>query len=132
MKITITGRSSNYQRVIEAFAAIEAMGYEVAFRWTDLPMIKPYAENQNKAGEYAVNQIGGIIESDVCIVFAHHDGTGVFTEFGAALSLAQLHGKPAIYAIGDDSTQAAAMFHYHPLVQWRASLDEVLAEISAV
>lgn len=129
MKISVTGRSSNYERVIEAFAAIEVLGHEVAFRWTDLPMIKPYAENQDKAGELAVNQLGGIIESDIFILFAHHDGTGVFTEFGAALALAQLHGKPTIYAIGDETVQAAAMFHYHPLIRWRASLQEVLAEI---
>lgn len=129
MKISVTGRSSNYERVIEAFDAIEVLGHEVAFRWTDLPMIKPYLENQEQAGEYAVNQIGGIIESDVFILFAHKDGTGVFTEFGAALALAQLHGKPAIYAIGDETVQAAAMFHYHPLIRWRTNLGEVLVEL---
>lgn len=129
MKISVTGRSSNYERVIEAFDAIEVLGHEVAFRWTDLPMIKPYLENQEQAGEYAVNQIGGIIESDVFILFAHKDGTGVFTEFGAALALDQLHGKPAIYAIGDETVQAAAMFHYHPLIRWRTNLGEVLVEL---
>lgn len=129
MKIFVTGRSSNYERVVEAFDAIEAAGHTVALRWTDLPMIKPYADNQTKAGEFAMNQVEGIIESDVFVLIAHNDGTGVFTEFGAALALAQLHGKPTIYAIGDETVQAAAMFHYHPLIQWRVSLDEVLSEI---
>jgi len=132
MKIFVTGRSSNYERVIAAFDQIEAMGHEVAFRWTDLPMIKPYSENQDKAGEYATNQIGGIIACDVFVLFAHQDGTGVFSEFGAALALAQLHGKPTIYAIGDEATKAAAMFHYHPLIQWRESLEEVWGEVGRV
>lgn len=105
------------------------MGYEVAFRWTDLPMIKPYNKNIAKAGEYATNQIGGIIACDVFILFAHHDGTGVFTEFGAALALAQLHGKPTIFAIGDEETKATAMFHYHPLIQWRESVEAVLSDV---
>jgi len=130
MKIFVTGRSSNYERVIEAFDQIEAMGNEVAFRWTDLPMIKPYSENQEQAGKNAQNQIGGIIASDVFILFAHHDGTGVFAEFGAALALAELHGKPTIYAIGDEATKAAAMFHYHPLIKWHSSLEDVLEAVA--
>lgn len=92
-------------------------------------MIKPYANNQELAGKCVVSQVDSILESDIFILFAHHDGTGVFTEFGAALALAQLHGKPVIYAVGDETVQAAAMFHYHPLIQWRTSLEEVLQEI---
>ena len=88
MKFFVTGRSNNYERVIEAFDYIESKDHEVTLRWTDLPMIKPYAENHEKAAEYATQQIEGIIETDVYILFAHEDGTGVFTEFGAALALA--------------------------------------------
>lgn len=98
-------------------------------RWTDFPSVKPYNENTTKAAEFSVQQIKGIEMTDVFIIYAHNDGTGVFTEFGAALALAQLRGTPKIYAIGDEIVKPAAMFHYHPLIVWKANIEEVLADI---
>lgn len=129
MKYFVTGRSSNYSRVNEAFDTIEALGGEVTLRWTDFPIIKPYAQNGEIAGLYATQQIQGLIDADIFILFAHEDGTGVFTEFGAALALAQLNEKLQIFAIGDEIIKSKAMFHYHPLVTWKESLTEVLDEV---
>jgi hypothetical protein len=128
MKFFVTGRSSNYQRVVEAFDAIESKYHDVTLRWTDLPMIKPYSENQQKAAEYAIQQIKGIVSADVFVLFAHKDGTGVFSEFGAALAMAETQ-KLQIYAIGDEEVRSASMFHYHPKIQWRDSLGQILQEL---
>lgn len=129
MKFFVTGRSTNYERVKQTFDLIEQLGHAVILRWTDFPLIKPYNENITKAAEFSVQQINGIEKTDIFIIFAHNDGTGVFTEFGAALALAQLRGAPKIYAIGDDVVKSAAMFHYHPLVLWKGSIEEVFADI---
>ncbi|MCA9360955.1 hypothetical protein KC845_00195 [Candidatus Kaiserbacteria bacterium] len=130
MKFFVTGRSSNYNRVIEAFDKIEASGNEVTLRWTDFPMIKPYSENSEKAGEYSIQQLKGIAEADVFILFAHEDGTGVFTEFGAALIMEMLNKKLKIFAIGNDDVKGKAMFHFHPIIQWRSSVDEIISEVT--
>jgi hypothetical protein len=129
MKFFVTGRSSNYERVIEAFDQIEAAGHEVTLRWTDLPMIKPYIKNPLEASKFAQQQIQAIIDTDVYILFAHTDGTGVFTEFGAALALLQKEGKPRVFAIGNDEVRGAAMFHYHPQIEWRDSVAKILEEV---
>ncbi len=128
MKFYVTGRSNNYSRVEEAFSRIKAAGHEVTFEWTTLPMAKPYSENQERASEYAVKGIQGVVDADVYILFAHEDGNGVFTEFGAALATKAIKGKPEVYAIGEE-VKSVAMFNYHPAIIWKNSLDEVLLEV---
>jgi hypothetical protein len=128
MKCFITGRSSNIPEVERTIAAVRALGHEVTFDWPTLPMVKPYAQNPDKAATFATSAIQGIIDTDVYILLAHHDGAGVFTELGAALALAQLHGKLRIYAIAKEIPEA--MFHYHPAIVWKETIEEVLAELA--
>lgn len=128
MKFYVTGRSNNYPRVEEAFQRIKELGHEATFEWTTLPMAKPYNDNQERATEYAVLGIKGAVDADVYIIFADKDGNGVFTELGAALASNVLKGTPHVYAIGEDNKNSA-MFHYHPAINWRNSLDEVLEEV---
>lgn len=91
-------------------------------------MAKPYGEHPDLARDYSKSSIQGIIDADVYILFAHTDGNGVFTEFGAALAMLQARGKPTIYVIGDESLRSSAMFHYHPSIQWRSSIEDVFSE----
>jgi len=131
MKFFVTGRSTNYEKVKQTFDLIEQMGHSITLRWTDFPSIKPYNENDAKAAEFSVQQIEGIKMTDIFVIFSHNDGTGVFTEFGAALALAQLRGTPKIYAIGDGVVRSACMFHYHPLIIWKESFAEVLDDVQS-
>src|SRR5579871_3515433 len=128
MKFYVTGRSSNYSRVEEAFRRIKESGHEATFEWTTLPMAKPYNENQERAADYAVRGIQGAVDADVYIIFADKDGNGVFTELGAALGANAMKGSPRLYAIGDENKDAE-MFHYHPAITWRDTLDDVLGEV---
>lgn len=127
MKFYVTGRSSNFTRVEEAFVVIKELGHEVTFEWTSLPMVKPYAEHVSEAASFAQQGIAGVVEADVYIIFAHEDGNGVFTEFGAALAAYAIQGAPTIYAIGADKSHA--MFNYHPAIRWRNDLKSVLREV---
>lgn len=129
MKFFVTGRSNNYQRVVDAFDTVEASGHEVTLRWTDLPMIKPYCDNAETAGQYSTQQIEGVCTADVYVLFAHNDGNGVFTEFGAALAALALQGRPRLFAIGDEETKSTAMFHYHPAIEWVDSIETVLQRV---
>jgi hypothetical protein len=128
MKFYVTGRSNNYEQVQRAFDVIKSQGHSVTFEWTTLPMIKPYEENQEKASEYASFGIVGVTEADHYILFTHEDGNGVFTEFGAALASNTIKGSPKIYAIGKVNMWAA-MFHYHPVIEWSDTLEEVFVKI---
>lgn len=128
MKFYVTGRSDNYERVVETFETIKKHGHSVTFEWTSLPMAKPYSENQELAARYAVESLQGVVDADVYMIFVHKDGNGVYTEFGAALASHVIQGHPIIFAIGE-AEKGAAMFNYHPAIQWRDSLDDVLQEL---
>lgn len=115
MKCFVSGRSSNFAEIVRVTKLLQDAGHEITHDWTVLPMIKAYHDSTDRASEYAVLQIKGIAEADVHIVLAHEDVTGLFAEIGAALALAQFHGKPRIYGI--TTTIPDAMFHYHPAIQ---------------
>lgn len=127
MKFYVTGRSNNYSRVEEAFTEVKKRGHEATFEWTTLPMAKPYSENQERAKEYATLGIQGVVDADVYIIFAHGDGNGVFTEFGAALATNAIKNSPRIFAIGSQSEHC--MFNYHPAVEWQDNLQGVFSEL---
>ncbi|MAZ30118.1 hypothetical protein CL655_02435 [bacterium] len=128
MKFYVTGRSNNYERVKEVCARIKAAGHVIPFEWTELPMVKPYAENQEKAAEYAKSSVDGMVQTDVYIIFTHEDGLGVYTEFGTALAAKALRGKPRIMAVGKEN-QWVAMFNYHPDIEWFESIEDVYTEL---
>lgn len=128
MKFYVTGRSSNFEQVKEAFAHIKEEGHEVVFEWTSLPMVKPYSENGDKAAEFAEAAITGLIAADIYIIFVHKDGNGVFTEFGAALASQVATGKPKIFAIGEKNFDWG-MFYAHPAIVWKNSLEEVFEDL---
>ncbi len=127
MKFFVTGRSSNIPEVERVIALIIEKGHQVTFDWPPLPMVKPYQDNLDKAAIFATAAIAGIIETDVYILLAHFDGTGVFTELGAALALAQFHGKPLVYAVAKEVPPA--MFHYHPAIVWKETIEEVFTDL---
>ena len=128
MKFYITGRSNNYQRVQEVCQKLKAVGHEITFEWTELPMVKPYEEHAAEAAEYAKQSVAGMADTDVYIIFAHADGNGVYCEFGSALASNQIKGTPKIYAVGKEA-RGAAMFNYHPAVEWFDSIEEVYEKI---
>lgn len=128
MKFYVTGRSSNYSRVEGAFAEVKRRGHEATFEWTTLPMAKPYAENKDRAKEYSSLGIQGVIDADVYIIFAHEDGNGVFTEFGAALASHAINGRPRVFAIGNQNDHC--MFNYHPSVEWVEDLPIVFEKMN--
>ncbi len=129
MKFYVTGRSSNYALVQSLFQTIKSMGHQIVFEWTDLPMIKPYAEHQIQAAEYSTQGIQGVVEADVYILLADREGNGVFTELGAALASHAIKNTPRIFAV-NEANQYASMFHYHPSISWKKNLEEVFTDLA--
>lgn len=127
MKCFVSGRPSNFDEIVRVTNVLRENGHEITHDWTVLPMVKPYSENVITAGEYASAQIKGVAEAEVYIFLAHNDGTGLFAELGSALTIAQLHGKLRIYGVSRETPEA--MFHYHPAIVWKDSIEEVLEEL---
>ena len=128
MKFYVTGRSSDYSKVEDAFKQLKELGHEITFEWTTLPMCKPYEQNVETASKYAKAGIDGVIEADIYIIFVHEDGNGVYSEFGAALAANSINAKPLVYAIGEEKA-GAGMFNFHPAVVWFQSLEEIISTI---
>ncbi len=127
MKFFVTGRSSNISEVQRVIATIKQNGHDVTFDWPPLPSVKPYREKSNLAAEFAESAVSEIINADIYIILAHDDGNGVFTELGAALATAEIGKKLIIYAVAREIPDA--MFHYHPLIHWKQSVEEVFDEV---
>ncbi|MFA4820399.1 MAG: hypothetical protein WC613_05590 [Candidatus Aenigmatarchaeota archaeon] len=68
----------------------------------------------------------GVLDSDVFIFLASGDSTGHKVELGAAIASRLLRGKPKIYMVCDRES----IFHFHPAINHRESIKEVLEEIS--
>ena len=127
MKFYVTGRSSEYDLVRDTFSKLKEKGHEVTFEWTELPMVKPYKDHPGESAKFAEQGIAGVLMADIYIIFSHQDGNGVYTELGAALASKIMQGSPIIYAIGKH--QDAAMFNFHPAINWYPDLDSVLQEV---
>lgn len=128
MKCYVTARSSRFDEAKELFTHLKALGHEITFEWTELPMVKPYSEHQADAAKFAQQGIQGVVDADVYIKFQHEDGNGVFTEFGAALASNMMKGTPRICVIGDRLLDHV-MFYAHPSIEWYGSVEALLAEL---
>ena len=102
-------------------------GHEITADWTSHKTIKPYEDNQEIAQEYSIEDIDGVRGSDIFILISDQAGTGMHTELGAAIISNLDKGKPKIYVIGDYTSRS--MFYFHPSVNRRKSIKEVLDEL---
>jgi hypothetical protein len=129
MKFYVTGRSTNITEVKRVIALIKAQGHQITFDWTEAGMVKPYRDHKIEAGSFAEQGIQGILDADIYLLLAHADGNGVFGELGAALASQQLHGKLRIYGVAREIPEA--IFHYHPAIVWKDTVEEVLVELES-
>ena len=127
MKIYVAGKFENKDLIFETYKKLEEMGHCVSYDWTKHKNIKPYVKNQETAAVYAQNELDGILDSDILIYFASENGHTLFMEFGAALALSKIAGKPKIYAIGEFNDRSPWFFN--PIVIRKNNIEEVLKEI---
>ena len=89
--------------------------------------IKPYSENQERAGEYAVADMKAASKSDLIIILTDEAGTGMHTELGGAINNFMRIGKPLIYAVGEHFN--TNLFFFHPAVRRRKTIEKVIKEL---
>ncbi len=127
MKVYIAARFNKKQEVRHLYSKFKKLGHEIAADWTLHKLIKPYENNVKIAREYSVEDINAVRNCDVFILLSDEAGTGMYVELGAAISSNLEHGKPKIYVVGDHISRS--MFYFHPSVNRRKTIDEVLEEI---
>ncbi len=126
-KVYIASRFDRKQEAIELFKRFKKLGYEISVDWTVHEPIMPYENNITRARQYSVEDMKGIIDCDLFILLTDKEGMGIYTELGAAIFSNLEHGKPKIYVIGDYTSNC--MFYFHPSVNRRRTIDEVIKEI---
>ena len=126
MKIYIASRTAWRDEVKEINKLLKSYGHKVLDS-TWHKYIKPYDKNKQLAKNYAIEDLGSIKSCDVFILLADKSfGAGSTTELGAAIALSIENKRPRVYVIGDISSN---LFYYHPVVNYRKSIDEAIEEI---
>lgn len=129
MKIYIASRFTEKIKVRKLFRILENKGHSITYNWTHHKNTQPFIKNSTLAANYSQNDINGVLDSGVLIVLTDEieDSKGLYSELGAALASARISGKPKIYVIGKN--RDSAMFFFHPFVNRRKNIDEVLKEL---
>lgn len=127
MKIYLAARFDKKQEVRNLYERFQKLGHEIIADWTLHKPIKPYENNPEIAREYSIEDVDAARNCDVLILMTDEAGTGMYVELGAAISSNLEHGKPKIYVIGEYTSRS--MFYFHPSVNRRKNIDEVLEEI---
>jgi hypothetical protein len=128
MKIYVAARMFEAEEVKRIYHMFEKKGHEISADWTWHKNIKPYDKNQKTAKQYAIEDMNGVVDSDVFILLtSEFPGAGSSGELGAAIMSNIKLGKPKIYVVGKDIGNN--FFYFHPSVRRRENIDQVLTEL---
>ncbi|HTP57053.1 MAG TPA: hypothetical protein VMJ72_02105 [Candidatus Paceibacterota bacterium] len=123
MKIYIASRFGRKNDVAELQRRFKERGHEIIVDWTVHEDIKPYEQHTDLARQYAIDDAHGVMDCDAFILLTDEAGTGMHTEFGAALASKLLRGTPTIYVVGDFINNP---FFFHPEITRCDTVEEVL------
>jgi hypothetical protein len=133
MKTFIAAPFGKKDEVREWFKILKGMGHEITADWTLHTPIQPYEENTDVAKAYSLEDMKGVRDCDVFVIFTE-DGQfntcGRHSELGAAIMLNTMTGKPDIYCIG--KSRNASNFYFHPAVKYMATKEEFFKEIEGI
>lgn len=108
-------------------------GYSITHDWTRnetgdklLGGRQAKFDNPEEAGNRAVKDMQGVIDSDIYVVCTDNEkvGKGMYAELGAALALNTTTGKPQIYLLG--AMEHASIFYFHPSIVVKNSAREII------
>lgn len=128
MKVYVAARYFDKDKVRSVYEKFQELGYEVPTDWTQYEALKPYNNNPEKTQDCSVDFILSARDCDVFVLLCNEEvGAGMHVELGVAISSQLEGGKPRIYVVGECNTDS--MFYFHPSVERRANIEDVLAEV---
>ena len=123
MKFYVSGKIGYEHFPQQAMQSLVDAGHEITLNWTELPNLKPYAENIRESALAAVAERSAVVDADVYVLLAHPNGVGMYIELGMALGLL----RPVRIVTTDEYR---SIFFCHPLVKVVDSIDDVILEFS--
>ena len=132
MKFYVAGRFTDQESIDwikNAIIALEKQGHTCTFNWTNAVKLKPYEDNSELSAEHAVRCVEAVKEADLFILVSHPTGTGMYVEYGVALSENLRIGSPKMYLIGNYNN--CSMFNFHPALKWKTSLESIVEDFKA-
>jgi hypothetical protein len=127
MKFYVAARFEDKDLIKKIHKKILLKGHEIVGNWLEHKFVKPYEKNQKLSAEYSLADISAVLDCDIFVVLADSEGRGKIAEFGAALAANKTLGKPKIFVIGKTNTDF--MFYFHPAVNRRQNIDDILKEV---
>lgn len=129
MEFYVAGRFGRKDEVREVYEKLKKAGHTVTADWTLHKPIQPYSQNQEMSASYADEDMEGVRKSDIFLMLADAEkSSGIYVELGIAMANFLAFGKPKIFVVGE----SPSMFSYHPAVNRRNSVEEVLSEVKNV
>jgi hypothetical protein len=128
MKIYVAARFTEKETVNTIYDQLRKAGHEITGDWTLHVNAKPYDQNRDLAGTYALEDAEGVKAADIMLLLSSPEaGTGVSTELGIAIASKELTGHPKIYLIGE--YLVANAFYFHPAVEQFDTIEEAIERI---
>ena len=128
MKVYIAAKFKDKEKVKKLNELFKKKGYKLSGDWTDHIQVSPYNKEPKRSTAYAIEDMNGAKNCDVFILLTNEvGGTGSSTELGAAILSHILFNKPKIYVVGKDI--GVNMFYFHPSVNQRKTIEDVLKDI---
>lgn len=128
MKFYIASRTKKKDRVAKLYKLLKENGHQIASDWTLHKNTKPYIKHQDLSRRYALEDVKGVKDCDVFIIVSTgNGGRGMYVELGAAILSYLKYQKPKIYVVGKYNHNT--IFYFHPSVNRRNNIQEVLVEL---
>jgi hypothetical protein len=128
MKFYIAARFNLKNEVNRLTKEIKKYGHKVIGTWVKQKNIKPYEKHAEISKINSIKSVNQIKNCDVFVLLTDEEGTGMYIELGVAIFSNTLKNKPKIYIIGKHLTRS--MFYFHPAVNRRKTIKEVLKELN--
>jgi len=131
-KVYVASKLRNKEKVAEVQEFVKSLGWSIAYDWASMSKVKPYTDHIGHCNQRAKAEIDAIVDSKIFILLLHNEiGSGMYTEFGAALASSLLTNKPHIFVVYENKEQKNnCLFHFHPFVQWCNSLEKLKRELN--
>lgn len=127
LKVYIASNFESRENVREIYKRLISIGCQIAYDWTTHIPITPFDQYTVHANKYSDEELEAIRQTDIFIYISNEKGMTSNMEFGAALLLAMITGKPEIYVVGNVAARSPWFFNRR--VIRKNTIDEVIDEL---
>jgi hypothetical protein len=130
MKVYVAMRFDRRDEARRLMDELERLGHSITRDWTTHKSIGRKGSDPELSRTYATEDLDGVLAADAMIMIPEPipAGTGMHTELGAAICKQLESGRPRIFVAGEGN--GGSLMYFHPAVERRATVEDVLAELA--